>query len=91
MSLKLICENLFSKLKPLNLKNVAVSTSHFHTTPVSAGKINRMKDRTALLRTVVKKDDGTRGEKSVDVDSLIATYVFVLILLDKYIKQLQVN
>lgn len=75
MSLKLVCENLFSKLKPIKLKHVTTSTSNFHTTAIAAGKINRMKDRTAMLRTVVKKEDGTRGEKSVDVDSLISRFV----------------
>lgn len=71
MSFKLICESLFTKLNPIHLKNVSSYASNFHTSAIAAGKINRMKDRTAMLRTVVKKEDGIRGETSVDLDSVI--------------------
>lgn len=73
MSFKLICESLFSKLNPTSLKNVT-GASNFHTSAIVAGKINRMKDRTAMLRTVVKKEDGVRGAESVDLDSVIQRY-----------------
>lgn len=75
MSFKLICENLFTKLKPINLKNVASPSNSIYTSAIACGKINRMKDRTALLRTVVKKEEGTRGEQSVDLDSVIRRLV----------------
>lgn len=52
MSLKLVCANLFSKLIPINLKHAAASTNNFHTTAIAAGKINRMKDRKEMMRTV---------------------------------------
>lgn len=74
MSFKLICESLFTKLNSVSLKNVTSGASNFHTSAVAAGKINRMKDRTALLRTVVKKEDGIKGETSVDLDSVIQRY-----------------
>lgn len=74
MSLKLICENFFTKLKPINLKNVVSMSNGIHTSAIASGKINRMKDRTALLRTVVRKDDGTRGEETVDLDSTIKRF-----------------
>lgn len=80
MSFKLICENIFTKLKPLNLKNVITSTTNsIHTSAIASGKINRMKDRTALLRTVVKKEEGTRGEKSLDLDSVIKRWIHLSI------------
>ena len=56
------------------MKNVTSGVSNIHTSAVAAGKINRMKDRTAMLRTVVKKEDGTKGETSVDLDSVIQRY-----------------
>lgn len=74
MSFKLICESLFSKINPICLRNVTSGVSNIHTSAVAAGKINRMKDRTAMLRTVVKKEDGTKGETSVDLDSVIQRY-----------------
>lgn len=74
MSFRLICEHLFSKLNQTKLKSVTSCASSFHTSTVAAGKINRMKDRTALLRTIVKKEDGIRGTESVDLDSVIQRY-----------------
>lgn len=74
MSFRLICEHLFSKLNQTKLKSVTSCASSFHTSAVAAGKINRMKDRTALLRTIVKKEDGIRGTESVDLDSVIQRY-----------------
>lgn len=75
MSLKLICGGLASKFQALNLKNVVLPAASLHTTAIASGKINRMKDRTTMLRTVVKKGDGTVGEKSEDLDSLIRRFV----------------
>lgn len=75
MSLKLICGNLIPKFQLLNLKNVMPPTLNLHTTAIASGKINRMKDRTSMLRTVIKKGDGTVGEKSVDLDSIIEKFV----------------
>lgn len=75
MSLKLICEGLISKFKPINLQNVMSTTRNLHTTAIASGKINRMRDRTTMLRTVVKKGDGTVGEKSIDLDSVIEKFV----------------
>ena len=75
MSLKLICGGLIPKFQALNLKNVILPTVNLHTTAIASGKINRMKDRSALLRTVVKKGDGTTGEKSVDLDNIIQRFV----------------
>lgn len=69
MSFKFICESLFSKFKPFNIQNV-VSANNFHTTAIAGGKINRFKDRTSMLRTVPKKEDGTIGERSLDIDSV---------------------
>lgn len=78
MSFKFICENLCSKLKAINLKNVTtLPVNSLHTSAVAAGKINRMKDRKSLMRTVVKKDDGTQGERSVDVDSIVKRFALV--------------
>lgn len=79
MSLKLICERLFPKLNSIGLKNVTPLANNFHTSAIAAGKINRMKDRTAMLRTVVKKEDGTIGEKSVDLDSIIQRFALLII------------
>lgn len=75
MSLKLICGGLASKFQALSLKNVVLPAANFHTTAIASGKINRMRDRTSMLRTVVKKGDGTVGEKSVDLDNLIQRFV----------------
>lgn len=80
MSLKLICGNLIPKFQSFGLKNVILPTlnlkfNHLHTSAIASGKINRMKDRTAMLRTVVKKGEGTVGEESVDLDSVIEEYV----------------
>lgn len=72
MYFKLICENLFSKLN--QTKSVTSCASGFHSSAVLAGKINRMKDRTALLRTTIKKEDGIKGTESVDLDSVIERY-----------------
>lgn len=74
MSLKLICGSLFTKLNPISMKNV-ISISRFHTSAMAAGKINRFKDRTAMLRTVNKKDDGVLGEHSMDIDSVTERFV----------------
>lgn len=78
MSFKLICERLFLKINPVGLQNVTSLANNFHTSAIAAGKINRMKDRTAMLRTVVKKEDGTIGEKSVDLDSIMQRYVLLI-------------
>lgn len=67
MSFKFVCESLFSKLKPINVKNV-ISANQFHTTPACESKINRMRSRKEMLQTVVKKEDGTQGSQSVDID-----------------------
>lgn len=75
MSLKLICGGLISKFQALNVKNVVLPTKNLHTTAIASGKINRMKDRTSMLRTVVKKGDGAVGEKSVDLDNIIQKFV----------------
>lgn len=75
MSLKLICGSLIPKFQALNLKNVVLPATNIHTTAIASGKINRMRDRTSMLRTVVKKGDGTVGEKSVDLDNLIQRFV----------------
>lgn len=74
MSLKLICGNLLPKFQLFSLNNVMQPTLNLHTTAIASGKINRMKDRTAMLKTVVKKGDGTVGERSVDLDSLVERY-----------------
>lgn len=75
MSLKLFCSSLIPKFQALHLKNVVQPAVNMHTTAIASGKINRMKDRTSMLRTVVKKGDGTTGEKSVDLDNLIQRFV----------------
>lgn len=75
MSLKLICGGLISKFQTLNIKNVVVPATSLHTTAIASGKINRMKDRTTMLRTVVKKGDGAVGETSVDLDNIIKRFV----------------
>lgn len=75
MSLKLICGGLASKFQALSLKNVVLPAVNLHTTAIASGKINRMKDRTSMLRTVVKKGDGAVGEKSVDLDNIIQRFV----------------
>lgn len=69
MSLKIFCSNILSKIVASQSQNVFASSS-LHTSSRLSGKINRMKDRTAMLRTVVKKEDGTLGERTLDVDSL---------------------
>lgn len=75
MSLRLVCGGLALKFQALNLKNVVLPAVNLHTTAIAPGKINRMKDRTSMLRTVVKKGDGAVGEKSVDLDNLIQRFV----------------
>lgn len=69
MFLKTICTDLVSKLSATTFQNAVSAPMNFHKSAVVAGKINRMKDRTAMLRTVVKKEDGTVGEKTIDIDS----------------------
>lgn len=71
MFFKLISEHLFSKINSISLKNVTLSANNIHTSAVVAGGINRMKDRTALLRSVVKKGDGIEGVNAVDIDSVV--------------------
>lgn len=71
MSLKLLCEGVFSKLSQLSLKNV----NGFHTSAIAAGKINRMKDRKSMLKTVGKKTDGTEGADVADIDSISPGFV----------------
>lgn len=67
MSMKLFCETLFSKLLTINPKNVCAKS--IHTSAIASGKINRMRSRSEMLKTVVKKEDGTRGENSEDFES----------------------
>lgn len=69
MSFKFICEGLFSKLNTFNTQNVVSSANNFHTTVITAFKINRFKDQTSMLRTVGKKRIAIRGEDSFDMDS----------------------
>lgn len=67
MSLRIICGNLIPKLIPFVPRNV-VSAMEFHTSFALAGKINRIRSRSEMLKTVPKKEDGTADANTVDVD-----------------------
>ncbi|XP_031628296.1 28S ribosomal protein S11, mitochondrial [Contarinia nasturtii] len=72
MSFKLICGGLVSKLSQLSLTHV----NNFHTTAIAAGKINRMKDRKSMLKTVLKKSDGVQSSSTADIDSIATSQTF---------------
>lgn len=68
MSVKTFCGTFFNKFLAINAKNIYAK--NIHTSAIACGKINRMRSRSEMLKTVVKKEDGTRGENSEDIDRL---------------------
>lgn len=67
MALKIICGNFIPKFGSLSPINV-ISSANFHTSSALAGKINRVRSRSEMLRTVVKKTDGISDPNAIDVD-----------------------
>lgn len=67
MALKILSQNLF---KDFLLKNVrrAPIFSNLHTSAALA----KEGDRREMMKSFIPRDEGTRGEGTVDIDSLIA-------------------
>lgn len=67
MALKILSRNIFKNLSLNNVKRLPISSS-FHTNAV----LGKADDRREMMRTFIPRDEGTRGEGTVDIDSLIA-------------------
>lgn len=65
--------SFFRKITIGQTRNVGPLTSAaIHTTAALPHK----RVREQMIATSVKKEDGTRGESSIDIDNLVARYMF---------------
>lgn len=63
--------NLLRKLTFIQIRNVGpLASSAIHTSTTLPHKRNRE----MMIATSVKKEDGTRGESSIDIDNLVSRY-----------------
>lgn len=63
--------NLFGKLSINRFQNVgSIASAAIHTSAALPHK----RDREKIIATSVKKEEGTRGESSIDIDNLVSRY-----------------
>lgn len=68
--LKILTQTVYSKLLTNNLRSLPLC-AQIHTTNAARKEYGRM-DNKEVARTLPKDDEGTQGESSIDIDSLVS-------------------
>lgn len=79
MSMKRSLFSGIQYIKRCALSAASPRSSYIHTSACLA----KAEDRKEMLASLPAKDEGTVGEKSVDIDTLISRYAYNLTLTDK--------
>lgn len=68
MFLRILKQNIIKKLSLSNhLSNVPLASCTIHTNAI----LSKKTDLKNIMATVTKRDEGTRGEGSIDIDNLL--------------------
>lgn len=78
MSMKRTLFSGIQYIKQCGLSAASPRCSYIHTSPC----LGKAEDRKEMLASLPAKDEGTVGEKSVDIDTLINRYIYDPKLID---------